>query len=299
MAFRRYLGAIGPAWRVARGVSNAITERNLDLISAGVAFYAMLAIFPAVAAVIALWGFMSDPDVIADQMTLLSGFVPSEAFALLDRQIDRLVIANDSTLGLATLISTGAALWSTRAGVGALLRGLNAAYGTVPRSGIRAILWTLFITVALVAVSLFSLASVVVAPILLNLLPLGELTQAVIMITRWTLTGAVMLGTLGLVYRYGPHHRGQRPRWLSAGAVLALVLWACASALFTTYLTNFGSYNEVYGSIGAVIALLMWFFISAFSVLLGAAVNAEIDLVHPVERPRRFRRFRRRRADNR
>ncbi len=294
MQLRRILKPVRPIWKVGVGVSNAIAERNLDLIAAGVAFYAMFAVFPTVAAIIALWGFLADPDIVEDQLLMLRAFVPEDGFSLLARQVDRLIIANDSTLGWATLISTGVALWSTRAGVAALTRGLNAAYGTVPRFGVRGIFWTLFLTGLLVTVALLTLASIVVLPVLLTVFPTGRFTAAVLTVGQWTLTGGVALGTVGLLYRYAPNHRGRRPRWLSVGAILAMVVGAGASAAFTIYLRNFGSYNEIYGSIGAVIALLMWFFISALSILLGAAVNAEIDERYPRERPERFTRLRRR-----
>ncbi|WP_172298611.1 YihY/virulence factor BrkB family protein [Pseudoruegeria sp. HB172150] len=273
--------AVRPTWRVISGVFSAIGERNLDLISAGVAFWGVLAIFPAVAAVIALWGFWFDPHVIEEQMGLLETFIPNEAYKLLNDQVTALIATNNSTLGWTTIISTGFAIWSTRAGVGALLRGLNAAYGVESRKGFWPMLWAVLMTIILVAVAFFALASVVVVPIVLQFLPLGDSTQSVLSLARWLLTGTVMLLTLSLVYRYGPNHRGRRPRWLSAGAVLALAIWAIASAGFTIYLSNFGNYNQVYGSIGAVIALLMWFWISAYTVLFGAAVNAEIDMVQP------------------
>ncbi|MDF0601095.1 YihY/virulence factor BrkB family protein [Psychromarinibacter sp. C21-152] len=290
MDFRRILKPLIPVWRIANGVSDAITERNLDLIAAGVAFYAMFAIFPAVAAIIALWGFLADPEVVEEQLGMLRAFVPDDGFSVLKRQVDRLIRTNESTLGWATLISTGVALWSTRAGVGALTRGLNAAYGTIPRYGFWGIAWSVFMTGALVLVALLALASVVVLPVLLNIFPLGRFTEAALTVAQWTLTGGVTLGTLGLLYRYAPNHRGRRPRWLSLGAVLALVIWAVASVAFSFYMANWGSYNEVYGSIGAIIALLMWFFISALSILLGAAVNAEFDERYPRERPKRFSR---------
>ncbi|MAQ84465.1 MAG: ribonuclease BN [Maritimibacter sp.] len=294
MALWKY---VKPVWKIGAGVGNAIADRNLDLIAAGVAFYSMFAIFPAVAAIIALWGFLASPDIVEEQLMMMRAFVPPDAFTLLEGQLDRLIIANNSTLGWATLISTTVALWSTRAGVAALTRGLNTAYGTIPRAGFWGFAWALVMTGLLVLVALLALASIVVLPLLLAIFPQGRFTEAVLTVAQWTLTGGVALGTIGLLYRYAPNHRGRRPRWLSLGAILALSAWALASAAFTIYLRNFGSYNEIYGSIGAVIALLMWFFISAFSVLLGAAVNAEIDDRYPRERARRFNRLRRRLVD--
>ena len=268
-------------WRVLRAFWRTTSERNLDLIAAGIAFYGMLAIFPAVAAVIALWGFVSDPGVIQTQFDLLATFVPEQAMALLEGQIRALVAANDSTLRWTTALSTLAALWMTRAGVGALMRGLNAAYGTRPRDGLMRIGNVILLTLAMIMVALVALAGIVVTPVILAFLPAGGWTAPLLSVSRWVLVIAVVMLGLGLIYRYGPNHKGRRTRWISPGAVFALLVWAVASFGLSAYLTNFGNYNQVYGSIGAVIALLMWFFISAYAILLGAVLNAEIARTRP------------------
>ncbi|WP_394198879.1 YihY/virulence factor BrkB family protein [Litoreibacter albidus] len=256
----------------------AMDARNLSLISAGVAFYAMLAIFPALAALIALWGVFSDPVFIDDQLTLLQRFVPGDAFRLFEAQVDALINANDSTLGYTTLVSIGAALWSTRAGVSALIRGLNAVYSAPHRTGVRRTYAALLLTVCLIAMSLVALTGIVIFPIVLAFLPLGEFAERTFEALRWVLvTTAVVLG-LGMIYRFGPNHKTAHLKtgWVSPGALVALVIWGAASWAFSLYLANFGKYNEVYGSIGAVIALLMWFYISAWVVLLGATLNCEL-----------------------
>jgi len=268
--------AIRGGWRLLMSIWRASSARHVDLIAAGVAFYAMLAIFPAVAAIIALWGFVSDPGVIRTQLELLRSFVPEQALALLEGQVSDLIAANDSTLGWTTLVSTGAALWSTRAGVSALIRGLNATHGTRPRSGLGSYLAAILLTAALVLVALVALAGIVVTPLVLAFLPQGGWIAPILSVSRWIVVIVVVLFGLGLIYRYGPNHEHARPAWISPGAVFALLIWAAASTGFSVYLANFGNYNQVYGSIGAVIALLMWFFISAYVVLLGAALNAEI-----------------------
>ena len=262
---------------ILRGVMRCMSERNLDLIAAGVAFYAMLAVFPAFAAVIAFWGFISDPSIIEDQLDMLRGLVPAEAFALLDGQVQALVAANSNTLGWATIVSIGGALWSTRAGVGALVRGLTAVYGTQPREGYWHSLAAILMTFALIALALTALVAVIVIPVVLVFLPLGPLTNMALIGARWFLLIGVGLTGLWLVYRFAPNHALPRSRWASPGALFALVLWAVASWGFSYYLGNFGNYNQIYGSIGAVIALLMWLFISAYAVLIGAALNAEIN----------------------
>jgi len=264
-------------WRASLAVFNGMNDLNLGLISAGVAFYAMLAIFPAIAAIIALWGVIADPVIVDAQVQLFRGLVPPEAFAILDTQVSQLVRANNSALGWATAISTGAALWSSRAGVAALIRGLNAIYHVSNRNSFRQVFVALALTFALIGMVLVALASVVIVPIVLAFLPLGPLMQLALSSVRWIVAGAVVMFGLGVIYRYGPNRRRSRPAWFTSGAVVAVVIWGLASYGFSLYLANFGKYNEIYGALGAVIALLMWFYISAYVVLLGASLNAELD----------------------
>ena len=270
------------ALRVAMAMVRRVGQRNVGLISAGVAFFAILAIFPGLAAVIALFGFLADPVVIQDQLVLLQDFAPPEVYRLLSAQLNALLGATQSTLGWTTLISTTAALWSARAGVGALQRGLTAIYGGETRGGFRQIVSAVGLTLALVGVVLVALLSVVVVPVVVSYLPVGWLSRLVLSVLPWAVALGVMVWGLGLVYRYGPNlgsamDRRATARRTAPGIVLALMVWAGASIGFSIYLTNFGNYNEVYGSIGAVIALLMWLYIGAFVVLLGACLNAEMD----------------------
>ncbi|WP_216641225.1 YihY/virulence factor BrkB family protein [Oceaniglobus roseus] len=264
-------------WRASWSVFQGMHELNLGLISAGVAFYGMLAIFPGVAALIALWGVFADPLIVDNQLQLLRNFVPEDAFDILDTQINQLILTTSSALGWTTAISTTAALWSSRAGVAALIRGLNAIYRVSNRNSMRQTVVAVGVTLSLVGVALVALGSVVVAPIVLVFLPLGPLTQLALSAARWSIVVAVVLAGLAMIYRYGPNRRGQRPGWLTPGAVVAVVIWVSVSWGFSLYLTNFGKYNEIYGALGAVIALMMWLYLSAFVVLLGAFLNAELD----------------------
>jgi len=270
--------------RILLRMWNALGERNLGLISAGVAFFALLAIFPGVAALIALWGFLSDPSVIEAQLDLLEEFVPEEGLELLSSQVDRLIETNESALGLTTTISIIATIWSARLGVGALMQGLNAAHGKANRGGIGHIIAAMVLTVALIVVGLVAMASIVILPLLLAIVPLGGLNSGFLLAGNWIVAIFVVVGGISLIYRYGPNHRPRTP-WLSAGLALAVALWAVASIAFSWFLTNFGNYNEVYGSIAAVIALLMWFYISAYAILLGGLLNAEIDRERIVHTP--------------
>lgn len=251
------------------------TEKaELDLIAAGVAFYAFLAIFPAAAAIIAIWGFLFDPAVIRQEVLLLRGFLPPQAFTLLSDQVEALLSVHSGNLGLTTLLSTALALWSARAGVAALIRGLNAIHHLPNRSGHWHQLRAIVLTFVLVGLVLAALTMAVVMPLIAAYLP--------DMAERWMLAESnLLLGILAgvlavsLAYRLGPNYSRTKPPLLSWGLVVAVVLWVLATRGFMLYLANFPSYNRVYGSIGAVVVLLMWLYVSAYAVLLGAAVDAE------------------------
>lgn len=275
---------LGRAFRLIGAVARGIGTLNLGLIAAGVAFYGLLAIFPALTALVALWGFFADPEVVREEMRTFESLVPVEVFAMLQSQVSQLAAGPKTTLQWATVVSLAATLWAARSGVGALIGGLNAVYRTEARGGVWPVVMALFLTGALLGVALVALAVTVLAPVALAFLPLGPLADLALNALRWLVGGAVVLVGIGLLYRYGPNRPARMPRdpWLSAGAVVAVALWVAASVGFSFYLSNFASYNEVYGSLGAVIALLMWFWLSAYAVLLGALVNAErARLDHP------------------
>ena len=266
---------------VAAGVWHIIGARNLGLISAGVAFYALLSIFPAVAAIISLFGFFADPFAIEAQVELLRDFVPEDAFLLLSAQIDRLIAARDGALGWTSLVSVVIVFWTARLGVAAIIRGMTAIYGREPRGGLWHTFTALALTAVLIGVAIVALALVVILPVILALVPQTPLTGLILEFLRWSLAVSVAVFGIALLYRYGPNRSGPRTRWFSPGLMMAVILWAAASISFSWFLGNFGNYNEVYGSIGAVVALLMWFYISAFVILLGAALNAEIERLRP------------------
>ncbi|MBY6164590.1 YihY/virulence factor BrkB family protein [Pseudooceanicola nitratireducens] len=267
--------------RLLGGVATQIGEKNLSLIAAGVAFFGMLALFPAMAAIIAIWGLMSDPHVLIEQLDLIRNLLPDEVVRLIENQINALSTTSGDRLGWAGLISTALAIWSARSGVAALILGLNAIHGRKNRNSLRHYLTALGLTVALLGVSFVTLSAVVIVPIIFAIVPLGPITALMVEAFRWCAAIFVLMAGLAVIYRYGPNNRGERLRWITPGAVLAVALWAVASYGFSLYLTNFGNYNEVYGSIGAAVAMLMWLFISAFLILLGAVVNLQLTAIAP------------------
>lgn len=238
----------------------------------------MLSLFPALAALIALLGLISDPAVVVAQLEEMRPLLPEDVYQIINTQVVSLVTASSGSLGRAGVISLILALWSARAGVGAMITGLNAVYNKRDRNTARHYLRALLLTIGLVAVGIVSLLSLVVIPILLAFFPLGGLGRFAVEAARWGVVVTVLFAGIGMLYRYGPNRRGAQFQWLSAGAMVAVVFWVILSVGFSYYVSNFGNYNQVYGSIGAVIAMLIWLWISSFLVLYGAALNAQIEL---------------------
>lgn len=263
-------------WRLLTGIIDLAGRKQLGLIAAGVAFFGMFAIFPGIAAVIAIFGLVADPSVVAEQLALMQDIIPPDAYDLFAGQIDRLLTAGSGTLGWATAVSIGLALWSSRAGVAALMGGLNAIAGTPPRGGIKQAVVALTLTICLVSLAIVALLAVVVAPVILALVPIPNATAWLLEGLRWIIALSVLVLALGLLYRFGPSRGVDRGRWFTVGAVSVVFMWIGASAGLSYYLTNFASYNEVYGSIGAVIGLLLWLYLSAYLILLGAVLNIQI-----------------------
>lgn len=256
-------------WRVGDG--------HFGLIAAGVAFFAVFAVFPGLAASIAIWSLVSDPLVIADYLEVAERFLPPDAAQLVHDQVMALVTAPRTTLGWATLISLAIALFSARAGVSALIQGLDVVHRATPRGWVRGWLVDFAMTGALILALFAGLVTVVAVPVLLRYLPLAGGGARLLALLPWAAMFLLVLTCLSILYRFGPNMRAQTGRpWVSVGVLVATVLWSAVSLAFSAYLSNFDSYNRIYGSIGAVAALLMWLYLSVLSVLLGGAINAEL-----------------------
>lgn len=261
---------------IARRVWQAMDDRNLGLIAAGVAFYSMLAVFPGMAATIAIWGFFADPALMQELLKFTHEFMPQEAYAILQDQFTRLSETNVSTLGWTTGISLAVGLYSAHSGVYALVTGLNAIHARAHPEGIMRFVATILMTLALIALALAALMTVVLVPTILTFVPLGGSTGFMVTVIPHAVLFLVVLTVLGMFYRWAPNLPGERHGWITPGAFVAATLWAITSVAFSVYLANFGTYNRIYGSIGAVIALLMWFYLSAYIVLFGGVLNAEL-----------------------
>ncbi|QDY69928.1 YihY/virulence factor BrkB family protein [Qingshengfaniella alkalisoli] len=265
-------------WKILRGMHRRIEEGNISLMSAGGAFFSMLSLFPALAAVIALLSVFADPIILEEQMGMLTDFVPEQAFRIIENQIMRLISASPEVLGWASVLSTCIALWSARRGTDAMIQALNKVYQVPQRGGVRSVVTALSLTIVLVMVVNIALLTLVVIPVILAFLPLGPFAEIAVDLLRWIVALSVVISGIWVLYRFAPNRPNKRIAWLSPGAVLAITVWGVASWGFSVYLRNFGSYNEIYGSIGAVVVLMMFLYISFFIVVLGATLNAELHV---------------------
>ncbi len=264
-------------WQALKASVAQISDYDIGLISAGVAFYAVLSLFPALAALIAILSLISDPVVVVAQLEDMRGLLPDDVYDIIQTQVVSLVSASGNTLGWAGLVSLLIAFWSARAGVGAIMIGLNNVYRRRNRGTRRHYLSALLLTFSLVTVGLIAMLLLIVAPVVLAFFPLGAFYGWLIDLIRYSVAVIVLFVGIGVLYRFAPNRRPRRTPWLSFGAVVAVFSWVILSMGFSYYVSNFGNYNQLYGSIGAVVAMMIWLWISSFLVLFGGALNAQIE----------------------
>lgn len=248
-------------------------ERELDLIAAGIAFYGFLALFPAAAAVIAIWGFFADATLIRQELLLAKDYLPEDAYILISDQIESLLALQSDSLGVATFVSLFLALWTARASIAALMRGLNAIHGLPNRASHWHHLRAIVLTFVLVGLAIAALMAAVVGPLILSVFPLGAFATIALELVQLFISLMIVAIGVALIYRLGLNRQIRHPLF-TRGILVAMVIWVAASRGLVLYLANFDTYNRVYGSIGAVAALLIWLYLSGYAILLGAAVDA-------------------------
>jgi membrane protein len=260
--------------RVYRGIS----DDRILLVAAGVTFYALLAIFPGIAALISIYGLYADPASVANHLDTMANVAPGGAIDLLREEMTRLASQGGATLGLSFLGSLAISLWTANSGVKAIFDALNIVYGEdEKRSFLKLNAITLFVTLGIVVFILLTLAAVIAVPVALTYIPLPEVTALAVKIGRWPTLFVLVTTALAVLYKYGPSRTEPRWRWVTWGSVSAAIVWLAASALFSWYVASFGSYNKTYGSLGAVIGFMTWIWISIIVVLVGAKLNAEME----------------------
>jgi membrane protein len=261
-------------WRVYRGIS----ESRILLVAAGVTFYALLAIFPGIAALISIYSLFADPASVASHLDTVANVAPGGAIDILREEMTRLASQGGATLGVSFLVSLAISFWTANSGVKATFDALNIVYGEEEkRSFIKLNIITLFVTLGIVVFILLTLAAVVAVPVALTYIPIPGVTALVVKIGRWPILFVLVTTALAVLYKYGPSRTEPRWRWVTWGSVSAAIVWLAASALFSWYVASFGSYNKTYGSLGAVIGFMTWIWISIIVVLVGAKLNAEME----------------------
>jgi membrane protein len=247
-------------------------------VAAGVTYYALLALFPAIAALVSIYGLFADPGTIQDHLNTLSGVLPGGALDIIREQVTRIASQGSGKLGFGFVFGLGLSLWSSNAGMKAIFDALNIVYGEEEkRSFIKLNVLSLSFTLGAIAFILIALAGIIVLPIALNFIGLGSGTEWLVSIARWPILLIGIVVGLSLIYRFGPSRDKAEWRWVTPGGIVAAVLWLAVSMLFSWYVANFGSYNETYGSLGAVIGFMTWIWLSTTVVLLGAEINAEME----------------------
>ena len=255
-----------------------IGDDRLLAVAAGVVFYGLLAIFPAVTAFVSLYGLFAKASTISDHLSLAAGVIPSGGVEIIQEQINRITAKGDARLSLAFAFSLGLALWSANAGMKAVIDALNVTYNEKEKRGfIKLNLISLALTVGAILSLLVALGSIVVLPLILSSFGLGGWTEILLRFVRWPVLICLVVFGLAVLYRFGPSRESPRWEWLSVGGVTAATAWLVGSALLSWYLANFANYDATYGSLGAAIGMMIWMWMSSIVILVGAELNSEIE----------------------
>ncbi len=266
-------------WKdIAFRVKDEVAKDRVGLIAAGVAFYGFLAIFPAIAALMAISGLFYDPTDITDQLQSLTALVPQDIIDIVVQQARSVTGSTDSDLGLTALLAVGIALYSASKGVGSLMEGINVAYDEEEKRGFFKLkLVTLALTLFLVFGLLISLSVTLALPAVMSYLKLGGMIEPLVLVGSFAVIAVLTIVGLSVLYRYGPSRDAPEWSWVSVGGIAGCTLWIVGSAGFAYYVKTFGSYNESFGTLAGVVIMLTWLWLSAFIILLGAELNAEME----------------------
>lgn len=265
-------------WPLLRRAWKEAKADQVPLISAGVAFYAFLSLVPMLIAVVLIYGLVSDPADVADQVASFGSSLPSDAEALLERQMNVLTATPERSLGLGLVIALAVALWSASGGTGNMITAINIAYAEEEKRGfVKRKLQALGFTLAAIVFMALAIALVVVAPVVIDALNLPSWVEVLVQIGRWLGLLVAVLVALALLYRWAPDRTAPRFRWLSLGAVVATALWVAGSVGFSLYVDNFGSYGETYGALAGVVVLMLWLWLTVYATLFGAEINAAAE----------------------
>lgn len=266
-------------WKdIAFRIKNEVTADHVGLIAAGVAFYGLLALFPAITACMAIAGLLVEPDVIVDQLGRFTAPLPEEAASIILDQAAAVAGSDEGGLGLAAILGVLLAIYSASRGVASLIEGMNVAYDERDERGFfKGMLLTLGLTLLLILGFLIAVGVVAVLPAVLAAVGLGPVAETLARIGSWAALILLTVVGLAVLYRVGPDRERAKWRWITPGALMAAAIWLLGSLAFSFYVANFASYNETFGALGGVVILLMWLWLSAYAILIGAEIDSEME----------------------
>ncbi len=270
-----------PVWRrTVVGTWRKFNRNQIPQAAGGVAFFALLSVFPGIAAFVSLYGLFADADQAARHLAILAGVLPRAALSMAAGEMTRLASSHRPALGFAFALSLIFSLWSANGAVKSLFNGLNTAYEARERRGLLHLnLVSLTFTVATLLFMMLAFGLIVSGPMALQAVGLGgHLAPGSFGLLRWPLLFVGSMSTEALLYRFGPCRPRPPWRFVAPGCVFATALWLAVSMGFTWYVAHFGHYERTYGSLGAVIAFMIWLWLSAIAVLAGAELNAELEI---------------------
>ena len=269
-----------PGWRAVlrRTALEMLTDR-VALVAAGCAFYATLAVFPAISILISVYGLAFDTETVLPQLETLRDLLPPAAFQLIAERVQMLVSKPPGTLTISLLTSLAVTLWSSAAGAKSIIGALNLAYEEREERSFLAYQATAFVITACVILgTVMGLAFMVALPPALTFFGFADHQRLMVRVVSLLLLVFAVMLSLSLLYRYGPSREKPRWRWVTPGSLIATVIWLLASSLFSYYVATFSTYDAMYGPLGTVVGFMMWFYVTAYAVLLGAELNAELEL---------------------
>jgi len=266
-------------WKdIGKRIIDQVVRDNLSLVAAGVAFFALIAIFPAIAALVSVYAYFASPSDISQHLSEFVTLLPDSSREIILSQVSDIVQKSDASLSFAALGTLLLAIWSSSMGSQALITACNISYREeAKRSFLKELAVRVLFSIGAIIVAIIALLIVGILPVALNLVGLNESIELFIKLISWPLLAFTFHFALMILYRYAPHRENAKLCWITLGSVIATILWVAASIGFSFYVTHFASYNETYGSLGGVIVMLMWLYISAFIIILGAVINAATE----------------------
>jgi membrane protein len=262
---------------IAKRTAKEVKQDQVPLLSAGVAFYTLLALFPAAIAIVSIYGLVADPDTVRDQIEKLTEMLSPSTADLVGEQIKQVTGAAGGALGLATVLGILTALWSASSGMKALITGVNLAYDeTESRKFFKLRGLAILLTLGAMVLLVLAGATIVGYPPIADDLP--TVVRWIVGILRFLVLGGLLIAGLAALYRFAPDRDQPKWTWVSWGSVIATVLWVLASIGFAIYANAFGNYNKTYGALAGIIILMFWLFLTSFVVLVGAELNTEMEL---------------------